>query len=184
MYGRIDRMQTRVLVAYSSKYGSTQEVAEAIAETLRENGLKVDLEPVKEVKSLEEYTAVLLGAPLYMLHWLKDVRSFLSRHREALTKRPVAIFSLGPLHDNEEELKEVRSQLDKELAKFPWLTPIDIEIFGGKFDPEKLRFPDSLIARLPASPLHNMPASDVRDWTAIRTWASNLATRFQPALPQ
>ena len=177
-------MQTRVLVAYASKYGSTQEVAGVIAETLRENGLMVDLEPVKNVKSLEEYAAVALGAPLYMLHWRKDVRSFLSRHREALTKRQVAIFSLGPLHDNEEEWKEVRSQLDKELAKFPWLTPIDVEIFGGKFDPEKLRFPDNLIVRLPASPLHKMPASDVRDWTAIRAWASNLAVQLQPALPQ
>jgi menaquinone-dependent protoporphyrinogen oxidase len=177
-------MQTRVLVAYASRYGSTQEVAGAIAATLRENGIVVALEPVKEVKSLEEYAAVVLGAPLYMLHWHKDARSFLSRHHEALAKRPVAVFALGPFHDEEKEWNEVRSQLDKELAKFPWLTPIAIEIFGGKFDPEKLRFPDNLIARLPASPLHKMPASDARDWTVIRAWASNLATKFQPALPQ
>ncbi|MHC1757850.1 MAG: flavodoxin domain-containing protein [Methanosarcina sp.] len=177
-------MQTRVLVAYASRYGSTQEVAGAIAATLRESGLMVDLKSVKEIKSLEEYDAVVLGAPLYTLHWHKSARSFLSRHREALTKLPVAVFALGPLNDEKEEWKEVRSQLDKELAKFPWLTPIAIEIFGGKFDPEKLRFPDNLIARLPASPLHKMPASDARDWTVIRAWASNLATKFQPALPQ
>ncbi|KKG16074.1 flavodoxin [Methanosarcina sp. 2.H.T.1A.6] len=175
-------MQTKVLVAYASKYGSTQEVAEAIAATLRESDLAVDLEPMKEVKTLNEYTAVVLGAPIYMLHWHKEAKSFLSRHREALTKVPVAIFALGPFHNEEEEWKEVRAQLDEELAKFPWLRPIAIEIFGGKFDPEKLRFPDNLIAKLPASPLRNMPASDARDWVAIRDWASNLATQFQPAL--
>jgi menaquinone-dependent protoporphyrinogen oxidase len=177
-------MQIKVLVAYASKYGSTQEVAEAIAATLRESGLVVDLEPMREVKALEEYTAVVLGAPLYMLHLHKDARGFLSKHREALTGLPVAIFALGPFHDEEEEWKEAREQLDKELAKFPWLTPIAIEIFGGKFDPAKLRFPDNLLAILPASPLRKMPASDIRDWTAIHAWASNLATQLQPALAQ
>ena len=177
-------MKVKVLVAYASKYGSTQEVAEAIAATLRESGLVVDLEPIREVKTLEEYTAVVLGAPLYMFHWHKDARRFLSRHREALTKRPVAIFALGPFNDEEKEWKEVRAQLDKELAKFPWLTSMAIEIFGGKFDPAKLRFPDNIIASLPANPLHKMPASDIRDWTVIRAWASNLATQLQPALSQ
>lgn len=170
-------------MAYASKYGSTQEVAEAIATTLRENDLLVDLKPLREVKTLEEYTAIVLGAPLYVASWHKEARSFLSRYREALTKRPIAIFALGPLSDDENELKEVRSQLNKELAKFPWLTPIDFEIFGGKFDPKKLHLPDKIIVSLPASPLHKMPASDLRNWTAIRAWASNLATQLQPALP-
>jgi len=175
-------MQTRVLVAYATRYGSTQEIAEAIAATLRENGLEVDLEPAKEVKVLDEYTAVVLGAPIYMFHWHKEAKSFLSRHREALKKLPVAIFALGPFHDEEGEWKEVRAELDKELEKFLWLTPIAIEIFGGKYDEEKLRFPDNIIVRLPGSPLHNMPVIDIRDWTAIRDWASKLAAQFQPAL--
>lgn len=177
-------MQTRVLVAYASKYGSTKEVTEAIVATLRENDLLVDLKPVQEVKTLEEYTAVLLGAPLYMLHWHKEARIFLSQYREALIKRPVAVFALGPLSDDKNEWEEVRAQLDKELAKFSWLVPISIEIFGGKFDPKKLRLPDKIITILPASPLHGMPAIDLRKWTEIRTWARNLATQFQPVLPQ
>lgn len=80
-------MKTRVLVAYASKYGSTQEVAETIATTLRENDLVVELKLVREVKTLDEYTGVVLGAPLYVARWHKEARSFLSRHREALTKR-------------------------------------------------------------------------------------------------
>lgn len=112
------------------------------------------------------------------MHWHKDAHVFLSRHHEALTKLPVAVFALGPLSDEEEEWKEVRAQLDKELAKFPWLRPVDIEVFGGKFDPHNLHFTDNLLVKLPASPLHNVPASDVRDWKAIRAWASSLATQF------
>jgi len=132
---------------------------------------------MRQVRTLDQYLAIVLGAPLYMFHWHKDALHLLAQHREALTQRPVAIFALGPFHAEEKEFQEVRRQLEKELAKFPWLTPGAIAIFGGKFDPQKLTFPHNLV---PA--LKNMPASDARDWTAIRAWASDLAEQFQPAL--
>jgi menaquinone-dependent protoporphyrinogen oxidase len=53
------------------------------------------------------------------------------------------------------------------------------ELFGGVYDPAKLRFPDTLLAKLPVSPLHDAPASDVRDWEAIRLWATQLAALFE-----
>jgi menaquinone-dependent protoporphyrinogen oxidase len=170
-------MSTSVLVAYATRYGSTKEVAESVAATLRERGLGVDLQPMRQVRTLDQYRAIVLGAPLYIAHWHKDALNFLARHREALTARPVAIFALGPFHNEEKEFQEVRRQLDKELVKFPWLTPQAIAIFGGKFDPQKLTFPHNLV---PA--LKNMPASDIRDWMAIRAWANDLAAQFQPAL--
>jgi menaquinone-dependent protoporphyrinogen oxidase len=170
-------MSGSILVAFATRYGSTQEVAEAVAAMLRERGLAVDIQPMRDVRTLEGYRAVVLGAPLYMFHWHKDALHFLTRHREALTQRPVAILALGPFHAEEKEFQGAREQLDKELAKFPWLTPQAITIFGGKFDPQKLTFPHNLV---PA--LKNMQASDVRDWTAIRVWADDLAAQFQPAL--
>jgi menaquinone-dependent protoporphyrinogen oxidase len=169
-------MSTSVLVGYATRYGSTQEVAEAVAATLRECGLVVDTQPMREVRTLSAYSAVVLGAPLYMFRWHKDARRFLSRHRQALAERPVVVFALGPVHDphDEEEWQDSRAQLDKELAKFPWLTPDVLEVFGGKYDPTKLRFPISLFAG-------QEPATDIRDWTAIRAWARNLAAKLEPA---
>ena len=176
-------MDGKVLVAYASKYGSTQEGAEAIAETLRESGFEVDLQPMRKVRTLAGYGAVVLGAPLYFGLWHKDALNLLSRNEDVLAQRPVAIFALGPNSNDEKEMQGSRAQLDKGLAKFPWLTPVVIEVFGGKY-PAKLRFPESLIASLPASPLHGMLASDVRDWTAIRAWAGSLAAKLQPGLSQ
>jgi menaquinone-dependent protoporphyrinogen oxidase len=163
-------MERRILVAYASKYGSTQEVAEAVAASLRAAGGRVDLQHMRDVRSVAEYDEVVLGAPLYMFHWHKDALRFLARHREALAQRSVAVFALGPFHDEAKEWDAVRSQLDKELAKFPWLKPVSIEIVGARFDPTRLTFPWSW---LPA--LRQMPASDLRDWDKIRTWASGLA---------
>jgi menaquinone-dependent protoporphyrinogen oxidase len=174
-------METKILMADASKYGSTQEVAEAIAATLGERGLGVDLQPMRKVRTLAGYGAVVLGAPLYFGLWHKDALNFLSRNEDALRQRPVAIFALGPNSKDENEMQGSRAQLDKELAKFPLLAPIVIEVFAGKY-PSKLRLPESLIAGLPASPLHGMPASDVRDWTAIRSWANSLVQKLQPVI--
>jgi menaquinone-dependent protoporphyrinogen oxidase len=132
---------------------------------------------MREVRALQGYSAVVLGTALYMFRLHKDARRFLTRHREALSNRPVAVFAMGPFNDDEKEWQGVRAQLDKELAMFPRLTPVAQEIFGGKFDPAKLRFPYNLV---PA--LKRLPASDIRDWTAIRAWASSVAEKFQPAL--
>jgi menaquinone-dependent protoporphyrinogen oxidase len=161
-------MSASVLVAYATRYGSTREVAEAVAATLRERGLAVNIQPARDALTLDGYGAVVLGAPLFMFRWHKDAHRFLSRHRDALKERPVAIFALGPFHDEEKELLDARAQLDKALAQYPWLTPVALEIFGGKFDPAKLGFPWTL---LPA--LRKMPASDARDWTAIGAWVSD-----------
>lgn len=168
----------KILVAYASTYGSTKEVAGAVAAVLGEHGIETDLIPMRKVGTLEGYHAVVLGAPLYMFHWHKDALQFLTQQRKALQKLPVAVFALGPFGDpSDEEWQEVRKQIKAELGKFPWFEPAAVEVFGGKFDPNTLRFPLNL---LPA--LRNMPASDVRDWEAIRAWAISLPEIFQLTL--
>ena len=53
-------MSTSVLVAYETPYSSTQEVADAIAAALRECGLVVDIERLREVRTLNDYRAIVL----------------------------------------------------------------------------------------------------------------------------
>jgi menaquinone-dependent protoporphyrinogen oxidase len=166
-------MSSTTLVTYATSHGSTKEVAEAVAAALREVGLEVDIQPARKVSTLEGYDAVVLGAPLYMFRWHKDARRFLSRHQKALVERPAAVFALGPFYTgDEEEFQGSREQLDKELAEFPWFKPVDLVIFGGKFEPENMHFAYRLFMK-------EIPASDLRDWAAIRDWAINLPAKFQ-----
>jgi menaquinone-dependent protoporphyrinogen oxidase len=175
-------MNKRILVAFATRYGSTREVAAAVTGILREHELNVDIQPVSEVRTLEPYGAVVLGAPIYIGHLHKEARRFLGAYSQALAERAVAVFALGPLHKDEQEFQAMRVQLDKELAAFPRLAPVARELFGGKYDPARLHFGDHLLASLPASPLHGMPAGDVRDWEAIRAWARHLAALLHPAM--
>ena len=41
-------MSGSVLVTYATRFGSTQEIAEAVAATLRERGLEADIRPVQD----------------------------------------------------------------------------------------------------------------------------------------
>jgi menaquinone-dependent protoporphyrinogen oxidase len=168
-----------VLVTYATRSGSTQEVAEQIVATLREKGVEVSLQPARQVETVEGYSAVILGAPLYIGRWLKDARYFLKRHKASLADLPVAVFALGPLEDTKEQYDGARGQLDKQLAKYPWLEPVEIAMFGGTFDPARLGFPFSL---LPA--MKNQPVSDIRDWEAIRAWAASLAAKLRSTTVQ
>jgi menaquinone-dependent protoporphyrinogen oxidase len=153
-----------ILLAYATRYGSTQEVAETIAATLREAGPEVELQPMQDVKTLDGYDAVVLGAAIYSTKWHPDAHQFLSQHQAALKQRPVAIFALGPLTTGDVPMRNSRRQLDRELAKYPWLKPVAVEMFVGKYDPSQLGFFDRLFST----------ASDHRDWEAIRTWAKAL----------
>jgi len=157
-----------VLIAYATHYGSTREVAEKVAEILAERGIETNVRAAHEVDSLDDCSAVVLGGALYFFRLHKDARRFLSRHRKALMDRPVAVFGMGPFNDTEEEFAGARKHLDRALSKQSWLSPVSVEVFGGRFDPTGLRFPH----KNPA--MKQMPASDIRDWEAIRTWADSL----------
>lgn len=162
-------MTTTVLVAYATKYGSTQEVAEAIAATLREKGCEVKVRPAGEVRELVGYSAVVLGAALYIGRWHADAARFLKRHHTVLSSLPVAIFALGPLDAGEKQWQDARTQLEQSLAKAPWLTPVAVEMFGGVINPAKLHFP-----------FNHMAAGDARNWTTIRAFAERLAALLRP----
>jgi len=165
-----------ILVTYASRYGSTREVADAIAATLREEGLEAASIAMEAVRDLEPYGAVVMGAALYMYRWHRSARHFLARHRRVLLQRPVAVFALGPVKDphDDNEWQASRAQLDKELARFRWLEPIAVQLFGGRFDPARLRFPLDRFAG-------SEPASDIRDWPAIRSWARKVSATLRPA---
>lgn len=168
-------MENKILVVYASTHGSTQEVADVVAATFRECGITVDIQRARNVMTLVGYSAVVLGAPLYMFHLHKDAIHFLARFQQDLASGlPLAIFAGGPIGlGDEKEWLDVRKQLDQELAKFPWLKPVAVEVIGGRIDPSRLHFPWNLI---PA--LRKMPPRDHRNWEAIHGWANSLASQY------
>jgi menaquinone-dependent protoporphyrinogen oxidase len=160
-------MTARILVGYATKHGSTIEVAEAIATSLRHGGYEVDVGAAADMRTIDGYSGVVLGGALYMGHWHKEAVRFLKQHRHALEEIQLAVFAMGPKTLAEADVAASRKQLDDALETVPELTPALVAIFGGVVDPSKLRFP-----------FKRMEASDARDWDAIAAWGREVAALF------
>ena len=87
----------RVLVAFSSRSGSTAGTAEEIAAVLRSAGFVVDCRPKEEVTDVTLYRAVILGSGMFVASRSSDGGGFLERHRTALRGRDIWLFSAGPI---------------------------------------------------------------------------------------
>jgi menaquinone-dependent protoporphyrinogen oxidase len=156
-------VSARVLVAYATKLGSTGEIAETIAQVLRDAGHRALAVPARDVKSLDDWDAVILGSALYAAYWQKDARLFAERFREDLKARPLWLFSGGPL--------------DRRLARADQpITPHGAEItadlgarahrtFGGRL---------SAKADVPPQVLQTHRLGDFRDWQAIVEYAHRI----------
>ena len=85
-------MNKKFLVTYASRFGSTEGVAQAIGKTLSENGMNVDVLPMREVKDLSAYQGVVAGSAINAGAWLPEAMQFMQTHRAELARKPFAAF--------------------------------------------------------------------------------------------
>lgn len=156
-----------ILVAVASKHGSTQEIAQAIAEQLRTAGHTVDTRNVEEAPAVAGYDAAIVGSAIYMGQWLSSAREFVDRNQSQLAPLPVWLFSSGPLG-----AEDPQPQGDPEgIAELMGKTEASgHRIFVGKLDKNNLGMGERLIAKMVKA-----PEGDFRDWEAIRAWADEIA---------
>jgi menaquinone-dependent protoporphyrinogen oxidase len=87
----------RVLVAFSSRSGSTAAAAELIASVLCSAGLQVDCRPAGEVMDPSAYDALVLGSGVFVPRRASDGGGFLARNAATLRRQPVWLFCVGPI---------------------------------------------------------------------------------------
>jgi menaquinone-dependent protoporphyrinogen oxidase len=169
-----------ILVAYASRHGATQGIAERIAGRLRADGLDAEARPAADVDDAALYDAFVVGAAAYMFHWLGDATKFVHRNGRLLTERPTWLFSSGPI-GTETVDKEGRDVLvvsePKEFAEFrDAIHPRDEKVFFGAYDPaaKPIGLAERLTSLMPAAK-SALPGGDFRDWPAIDAWADTIA---------
>lgn len=170
-------MSRRILVAYATAAGSTQEVAAAVADTLREGGAQVDLCAVKEVRDLEGYGALVLGSAIRGRQVLPEALEFAQRHASALGALPVAYFIVCATL--QEDTTEHRQSVNRYLEPLRRIKePVSEGLFAGRIEYRTLH----PLMRWTMK-LMKAPEGDWRDWPAIRAWAAALALRLARPAP-
>lgn len=165
-------MPSQILVAYASRNGSTEEIAREIGTVLAKAGFSVDVHAMQSVTSLEGYSGVILGAPLYMGDLVKEMALFVARHRTALARLPVASFAVG-LTLVSEQVGKVDHAMDRLAAALAPIKPAGTILFAGKLDPAKLGFLQRKMMEI-----GRVPSGDFRDWNLIDAWARGLPEKM------
>ncbi|MCX7976286.1 MAG: hypothetical protein N2646_04350 [Bellilinea sp.] len=160
----------KVLVAYSTRAGSTAEIAATIGQTLSQRGFSVDVLPVKKQPNPADYQAVILGSPIRMGSWLPEMVSFIKENRSLLEKLPLALFTVHMLNSGDDEQSRT-NRLAYLNAIREWVTHAEEVYFLGKMELAKLSFLDRFISNAMKA-----KDEDLRDWNAIQTFASSVFT--------
>ncbi len=166
-------MAASVLVAYATRSGSTAEIAEEIAQTLRTKGLEAEVRPAKEVKDVSPYRAVVIGSGVWAMRLFPEARKLAERNRKALANKPVAYFAVCmTMKEDTPENRAVARGFLKGLCKVK--EPVAQAAFAGMLDIAKV--PGLMGRMMGAGKPDAKPREDCRDWEAIRAWAGELAT--------
>ncbi|WP_265580996.1 flavodoxin domain-containing protein [Methanofollis aquaemaris] len=161
-------MTERILVAYASRYGSTEEIARVIADEIAALGYEVDCMNVMEVEEVAPYAAVVAGSPIYMGKWLPEAVDLAKRFRIGLNERPLAVFAVG--YSMKEEDDMIRKSARASMNELRMYVHAQAEgLFAGKFDPVGMSTTDLQIMKMAGA-----APGDARDWTAVRNWARAL----------
>ena len=180
----------RVLVAYASRHGATQGIAERIAETLRAAGLDADARPAGSIASVDRYDAFVIGSAAYLSHWLKDASDLIRRHRRLLRECPVWLFSSGPIGGPTDAKGRDQhiAAVPKDVDEFtPAVNARDHHVFFGAYEVDRKpiglaeRLAAPFMSRLPAATRESMPTGDFRDWPEIEAWARGISRALTPA---
>ncbi|MBC7291116.1 MAG: flavodoxin [Actinotalea sp.] len=151
-----------VLVAYGSKRGGTQGLAEQIGAELTALGDDVRVEPAAAVKGVGEVEAVVVAGAVYAGRWHKDARRFVRRYEKELSRVPVWLVASGPLDASADDgalppVEHVRAAMERVHARGQ-------VTFGGRLEPDAQGFPASAMAKTKAGDWRN--AEQVRQWAA------------------
>jgi menaquinone-dependent protoporphyrinogen oxidase len=164
----------KILVTYASRFGATAGVAEVIGKTLAEQGAQVEVLPMKAVKDLSPYRAVVAGSAINGGAWLPEALQFVQAHQAELKSKPFAAFLVCmtlAMKNASQYRSHVATWLDPVRAL---VHPASEGLFAGALDIGKIpSFSDRLKFRL--SVLFGVwKEGDHRDWNAIRLWAESL----------
>ena len=164
-------METRVLVAYGTKYGATAGIAEKIGQVLQDAGLAVDVKRAGDAGDPAAYQAVVLGSAVYIGKWRKEAVNFLKTNEQALAQRPVWIFNSGPLGEGDAAEQAGDLGFPKGLRPIADRIKVrDVAVFFGAVELAKLNPLERWMFKNVKSPI-----GDFRDWDAITAWATGIA---------
>ena len=164
-----------VLVTAASKHGATWDIAERVADVLRDCAVSAELSDIRDVVRVDQYDAVVLGSGVYLGQWLEDARKFVERFAGDLVDRKTWLFSSGSIVGDPpvaEDPNALRAGLAERLLATTHAR--EHKLFAGKLDKSQLGLLERAAVRGARA-----SEGDFRVWDDVDRWARAIAAELR-----
>lgn len=170
-----------VLVAYATAHGATQEVAERIGDRLQRRGITVEVRTASDARNTDRYGPAVLGSAVHGGNWLPAAVQLMRREAASLRGRPVWLFSVSSLGDEEsmfgawvaKRLRAFRKET-REIVGFRSTIGVrEHRNFAGAIARSDWPLPGRILFRAMGGHY-----GDHRNWATIDRWADHIAAQI------
>lgn len=135
---------SKVLIAYATKHGCTEECAKALSGKITAETDLWDLREKKQI-DLDAYGKVIIGGSIYAGRIMKEVRDFCAKNESVLKGKKLGLFICGT-SEGDTAAKQVEASFPEVLLKAALVK----ESFGGKIVLNKMNFMEKKIIKVVA----------------------------------
>lgn len=168
---------SKALIIYASQKGSTAEVAQFLAETLRQAGHQTTLENANNFSGdIHAYDAIILGSAIYKGMWLHSLLSTVNRLKPQFGQKPVWGFALC-IRVLEIAGEDYARQFYLPQSSLKDLNLQDYRFFAGCLQNLSVNEKTILHERYDGEYAHH--EGDYRDWDEIRAWGKRIAAKLE-----
>jgi len=182
---------TKALIVYGTRYGSTANTSEVIADILKLEDFEVKVVDAKKEKvpSISDFDLIIVGSGIQMGKWTSEPEDFIKKHCKELSTKKLALFvscgGASPFSEGEQKIKEMddakKKYLEEKSVEYN-VKPLALGFFGGCYDFNKMSWffkktLSSIKPKLEGAGYKESKAGfyDLRDLEAIRNWTREVA---------
>ena len=164
------------LITYSTVDGQTKEICKRISNL--SNNTFVEVLPISEVKNIDQYETIVIGASIRYGKYRKEVFEFIDNNIKQIENKDNAFFSVNVVARKEEKSSpETNPYVIKFLNNINWV-PKKIGVFAGKIDYPSYKFFDKyaikFIMWITNGPTDTSKTFEFTDWKKVEEFTRDL----------
>ena len=164
------------LITYSTVDGQTKEICKKISNL--SNNTFVEVLPISEVKNIDQYETIVIGASIRYGKYRKEVFKFIDNNIKQIENKDNAFFSVNVVARKEEKSSpETNPYVIKFLNNINWV-PKKIGVFAGKIDYPSYKFFDKyaikFIMWITNGPTDTSKTFEFTDWKKVEEFTKDL----------
>lgn len=182
---------TKVLILFGTRFGSTQEVCERVANILDDKGIQtltLNLEDStsRAAANLEEFDGLIIASGIRAGKMTKETRNFIDANSDYLKamNMPLGFFVSSGMATTPEKIARFREEYIGEYLDQYDIEPDIYDVFGGVIDLSTDSnlgfFAKKMVKEISEQDPKIKPnnKNDLRDWEQIRGFAEEYAELF------